>query len=67
MKRGKGRPSTVNYQEIERLYNLVWTDMEIADEIDCSLLTVKVWRKIVGAAPNYELKKWMEKKGIKRG
>lgn len=64
MKRKRGRPSTVNYQEMERLYNLVYTDKEISQEINCSINTVQCWRDAHDAAPNNELKCWMRKEGI---
>lgn len=59
-----GRCPNVDYAEMERLYNLVYTDQEIAKALGCAVLTVVNWRKIEDAAPNVVLRKWMEKQAI---
>jgi len=60
----KGRCTNIEYAEMERLYNLVYTDREIAKIIGCSVLTVQNWRKIEDAAPNNTLKRWMEEQKV---
>ena len=54
------RCTNIDYKEMERLWNLCYTDREIAKIMGCSVLTVANWRKIEDAAPNDTLKKWVE-------
>lgn len=61
-----GRPRSVDYAEMERLYNLVYTDDEIKKVLGCSKKTVMDWRKAEEAAPNAELRRWMERRGLIR-